>query len=46
MKERKNKTLTAVAKIGWISAVKSCGAASRWLFHQPKEPAALRKLVK
>ncbi len=46
MKQSKNTVLKTVAKIGMVSAVKSCGSASRWLCHEPKVPVSLKKLAK
>lgn len=46
MKERTKTALKTVAKVGIFSAIKSCGSASRWCLHQPKEPASLKALKK
>jgi cyclic lactone autoinducer peptide len=40
------KLLNVVAKIGVKSAVKSCGTASMFGCHQPKEPESLKKISK
>ena len=46
MKNAKSKMLRLVAKAGMKTAVKSAGAASIYSFHQPTEPAALKKMKK
>lgn len=46
MKKITNTLLTAVAKVGKKTAVKTCGAASFFYCYQPKEPAALKKIAK
>lgn len=42
----KKAVLKAVAKAGKKMAVKACGNASYYGFHQPKEPKALKSLKK
>lgn len=37
--------LSAVAKAVLGTAKKACGAASAWDCYQPKEPAALKKMI-
>lgn len=44
--KKQNTFLKAVAAIGLKSAVKASGTASGFSCHQPKEPAALKKLKK
>ncbi len=46
MKKIEKALLNAVAKAGKKTAVKTCGAASYFYCYQPKEPAALKKIVK
>lgn len=47
MKESVKETvLGAIAKVALVTAKKACGAASMWDFYQPKEPAALKKMMK
>ncbi len=46
MKKITNTLLTAVAKAGKNAAVKTCGAASFFYCYQPKEPEALKKMMK
>ena len=41
-----NTLLTAVAKAGKKTAVKTCGAASFFYCYQSKEPAALKNMAK
>lgn len=41
----KKTVLNTVAKASKSMAIKACGAASYFGFHQSKEPKALRKLV-
>lgn len=38
--------LKATAKAGKAMAIKACGSASFFGYHQPKEPEALKKLKK
>ncbi len=38
--------LDTVAKAVLGTAKKACGAASHWDCYQPKEPAALKKMMK
>ncbi len=38
--------LNTVAKAVLGTAKKACGAASHWDCYQPKEPAALKKMMK
>ncbi|MDE6021537.1 MAG: cyclic lactone autoinducer peptide [Ruminococcus sp.] len=42
----KKTILKAVAKAGKQMAVKACGNASYYGYHQPKEPKALKELAK
>jgi len=42
----KAKIATAILKVSMFSAKKSCGAASMFGYHQPKEPEALKRLSK
>lgn len=46
MKKVEKALLNAVAKAGKKAAVKTCCAASFFYCYQPKEPAALKKIVK
>lgn len=45
-KSLKTAVLKATAKAVRGTAKKACGAASWWDLYQPKEPEALRKMVK
>ncbi len=42
----KKTVLKGMAKVSKAMAVKACGAASYFGFHQPKEPVALKKMAK
>jgi cyclic lactone autoinducer peptide len=42
----KKDLLRAIAKLGYNSAIKAAGAASRYGTYQPKEPEILHKLRK
>ena len=42
----KAKIANAILKMSLFSAKKSCGAASMFGLHQPKEPEALKSLKK
>lgn len=44
-KSLKTTVLNAVAKAALGTAKKACGAASWWECYQPKEPAALKKMM-
>ena len=44
-KSVKATVLNAVAKAVFETAKKACGAASMWECYQPKEPAALKKMM-
>lgn len=44
-KSVKSTVLDLVAKAVLGTAKTACGAASFWDFHQPKEPAALKKMM-
>lgn len=44
-KSVKTTVLNIVAKAVLGTAKKACGAASYWDLYQPKEPAALRKMM-
>ncbi len=46
MKKIEKALLTAVAKVGKETAVKTRGAASFFYCYQPKMPAALKKAAK
>ena len=45
-KSIKTTVLSLVAKATLGTAKKACGAASHWDCYQPKEPAALKKMMK
>lgn len=45
-KSVKSKVLGVVAKAVLGTAKTACGAASFWDLHQPREPAALKKMMK
>jgi cyclic lactone autoinducer peptide len=45
-KMTKEHVLKLVATIGKKSAEFGCGSASIWGFHQPKQPAGLKKALK
>lgn len=45
-KSLKTAVLKVTAKAVLETAKKACGAASPWECYQPKEPEALRKMVK
>ena len=38
--------LDVIAKAVLGAAIAGCGAASAWDLYQPKEPAALKKMIK
>lgn len=42
----KKAVLNGIAKVGKKMAVKTCGAASYFGYHQPKEPKSLKKIKK
>ena len=42
----KKTVLKGMAKVSKAMAVKACGAASYFGFHQPKEPMAVKNLKK
>lgn len=42
----KKELLGAIAKIGYKSAIKAAGTASKYGTYQPKEPVILQKLRK
>ena len=44
-KEVKKSVLNVVAKAVLETAKAACGAASHWECYQPKEPAALKKMM-
>lgn len=44
-KSVKRTVLGVVAKVALGTAKKACGAASIWDLYQPKEPAALKKMM-
>lgn len=46
MKKISRKIMEAAAKVGMNTAVKACGSASLYGCHQPKEPKALKEIVK
>lgn len=46
MKKSNNAVLKLAAKLGKGTARVACGATSYFLCYQPKEPAALKKIVK
>ncbi len=45
-KSFKNTVFKAIAKSVLKTAEKTCGAASNWDCYQPKEPEALKKIIK
>lgn len=42
----KKRIAKIIADIAWKTAVATAGAASGWNAYQPKEPTALKKLLK
>ncbi|MGN1481004.1 cyclic lactone autoinducer peptide [Porcipelethomonas sp.] len=46
MKKIAKRTMEAIAKIGMSTAVKAAGATSFYGCHQPKEPKALKEMIK